>query len=145
MRKPTLARSVLVAAMLGIGSFAMAQSPAVHAGKMPVDQQQTATTVRPYQKATKVEVAKKAVVKEGQLSQNAKSTVLTLVSEMKANQNNAAYDMKAAVLRLQQSPYVMYTLSHFDPTFPIVFRTGDAKIDQQNYNKAKAAWKATQR
>lgn len=71
--------------------------------------------------------------------------ILQLTDEMKANQNNPNYDMKAAVQKLRTSPYVIYTLGHYDPNFPIIFRTGDAAVDQQNYDQAKVAWKAAQK
>ena len=70
--------------------------------------------------------------------------ILALVEEMKANIENPNYDMAAAVKRLQQSPYVVYTLNYFDPEFPIVFRTGDAAKDLEAYNAAKEAWLAKQ-
>ena len=75
---------------------------------------------------------------------NPRLAILALVEEMKANIENPNYDMAAAVKRLQQSPYVVYTLNHFDPEFPIVFRTGDAAKDLEAYNAAKAEWLAKQ-
>jgi hypothetical protein len=76
---------------------------------------------------------------------NREEYILQLTQEMKANQHNASYDMAGAVQKLRNSSYVMYPFDHYDPDFPIVFRTGDAAQDQQNYDQAKAAWKAAQK
>jgi hypothetical protein len=59
---------------------------------------------------------------------------------MKANANNASYDMTASLKKLKSSPEVMYPFSKFDPTFPLVLRTGDAQSDKLAYNKAKQNW-----
>ncbi len=72
-------------------------------------------------------------------------SILQLTAEMNANLNNPNYDMDAAVQKLRNSPYVMYPLGYYDPAYPIVFRTGDPALDQQNYNQAKAAWKAAKK
>ncbi len=68
-----------------------------------------------------------------------------LVQEMKTNQNNSAYDMEAAVEKLRNSPYVIYRLNYFDPSFPLVFTTGDPVQDKVAYDQAKTAWKAAQK
>lgn len=70
--------------------------------------------------------------------------VMALVAEMKANVNNSAYNMQAAVLKLRECPYVMYPLNVFEPEFPIVFRTGDAATDASNYADAKRAFSQSQ-
>lgn len=68
-----------------------------------------------------------------------------LTQEMKANMNNASYDMEAAVEKLRNSSYVIYRLNYFDPSFPMVYTTRDPAQDKVAYDQAKAAWKATQK
>lgn len=106
------------------------------------------------QEETRKEEAKVAVAKVADEQSSAaekapeltrEEVILKLTAEMNANLKNPNYDMKASVEKLRNSSYVIYTLDHYDPSFPLVFATGDAAQDRQNYNEAKAAWKAAQK
>lgn len=111
---------------------------AAKAAAMP--QEVTKEVDRP---AAEQQRAEKSVAAEKELTRE--EYILQLTQEMSANLNNASYDMAAAVEKLRNSPYVIYPLGYYDPGFPIVFRTGDASVDQQNYDQAKAAWKAAKK
>ena len=111
---------------------------ALKAAQKPQEVQKEKTLPAPEQASTeKTASAQSAMTRE--------ESILQLTAEMNANLNNPSYDMDAAVQKLRNSPYVMYPLGHYDPAYPIVFRTGDPALDQQNYDQAKAAWKAAQK
>jgi len=73
-----------------------------------------------------------------------RETVQALVAEMTANQDNAQYDMQSSLRILQNSPYVVYPLDHFDASFPVIWRTGDVNQDKVIAKEALAAWESNQ-
>lgn len=62
-----------------------------------------------------------------------------VAAQMKANQGNASFDMATALRSLKR--YAIYPLDHYDPTFPIVARTGDEGADRITYNRLKSQLK----
>ena len=65
-----------------------------------------------------------------------------VAAQMKANQGNPNFDMDAALKSLKR--YAIYPLDHYDPTFPIVARTGDKEADRLAVEQLKAQLKNQQ-
>ena len=147
MKKTVLFRALPLLALFGLlCTGAWAQSSAF--GKAPsTPQEREEAQLRSYQQ---IKLSRKAAA-ESSTQQATKTVYATknaqskeqmadLYAEMKANVSNASYDMSASLKKLKSSSEVMYPLNKFDPTFPLVLRTGDAQSDNLAYNKAKQNW-----
>lgn len=138
MRKVTLIRTLpVLLSLLLCGGVLMAQS-ARKSGQAQASMLEAPRQLAKEQaRAAKIETAQAAKVET-------KASIKALVIEMKSNATNRAYKMDDAVRRLRKSPYVIYPFDHYDPSFPVVFRTGDKVKDDAAYARAKRAWRAAQ-
>ncbi|GAB4417343.1 MAG: hypothetical protein OHK0039_27590 [Bacteroidia bacterium] len=130
---PVLALMLL--GVLGVQAQSIvSQAPAVQTDRTEVQQpdyqQQKLAKVQAQQAASQTTTGKTSKM------------LNALVAEMKAQQNNPAYDMAGAVKQLQR--LAIYPLDHFDPAYPIVERTGNEAIDAARYDQAKQQVKAGQ-
>lgn len=99
----------------------------------------------PDKEQVKVEAKLKAKA-EAQQKQLSKQEVKVqrLWTEMAAHQDDPAYDMAASLYALRKLG-VMYPLENFDPSFPVVYETGEKATDKQQLKQAYKAWQQAQK
>ncbi|MBX7240407.1 MAG: hypothetical protein K1X92_01565 [Bacteroidia bacterium] len=74
---------------------------------------------------------------------NAKQTrenAVLLLESVQKNQNNPAFDMKAAQKQLLNSPFVSKGLYELDQTYPLYVLTGNKQQDAAEMKRLKMEW-----
>lgn len=69
-----------------------------------------------------------------------RENAIILMEEIRHNQHNPAYNLKAAQTALLRSPYVAKGLFEMDPTYPLYILTGDKTKDATEMKRLKLEW-----